>query len=266
MKLKPVFPVFLLIFQILVGVNLSKAQQGQYISLGGGVQQARLENRIDITQNRRGSFNNSYSSKPAYNLNLHLTYANNFSNNFGFETGLHYSDDGQRYNGQYTPDQETFNFDSELRLTYLKFPLLFVMNSTMDESSDRVFFTMKAGLQINYLLSADFELNENIRSNETATINTMELYRQLGTSVRGEALFNFMISDRVFAYTGVSADYSIGSIENTDYNYPDNAPSWYYFPVSVPQDKIPNLEIRGSSKNNILALLIGLRYRFKFNN
>jgi len=93
----------LVLFILIVGTPaFTIAQEGHHISIMGGGQLTRINNRSDYDGRSRVDEDvgeEEISPESTYNPALRLRYTYNFEPNYGFQTGIIYSVAGQSYAG-----------------------------------------------------------------------------------------------------------------------------------------------------------------------
>ena len=187
------------------------AQQG--VEFGAGVmpQLTLIVNDDDFAAgdelNFRTTAHLAYGVHAAYNFNDHL----------GIQTGLLLSTQGQKY----VNDKPTANTsNSEVRMSYLKIPVLLKFNSNPEASAQ---FVATIGPQFGLLNKVDYYLND-----EKLTVpgfdykeffKSMDLGAVLGLGAR------FRLTDNLQLGTSFRFDYSLGNMENEDKWVADRAPS-----------------------------------------
>ena len=147
-----------------------------------------------------------------FRTTAHLAYgihaAYNFSDHLGVQTGLLFSTQGQKYvSDEPTPDTYT----SEVRMNYLKIPILLKFNSNPEASAQ---FVATVGPQFGLLnkvrayvddeevTGSGFEFKDAYKS--------MDLGAVLGLGAR------FRLTDNLQLGTSFRFDYSLGDIEDKD--------------------------------------------------
>lgn len=157
-----------------------------------------------------------------FRTTAHLAYgihaAYNFNDHLGVQTGLLFSTQGQKY----VNDKPTANTStSEVRMNYLKIPLLLKFNSNPEASAQ---FVATVGPQFGLLNKVDYYTNDEKLSVPNFDFkewyNNMDLGAVLGLGAR------FRLTDNLQLGTSFRFDYSLGNIENEDTILtPDRAPS-----------------------------------------
>ena len=144
---------------------------------------------------------------PGISAGITVTYQK--SPKWGILFGISYNTMGQRY--AVTPDSAA-SFKRELRLTWLKVPILYQRHFPLDPKTSLVF---SAGPQLNLLVGARDEINdEDIFLNSDTRAN--EAYQGLDWSVVGTAglVFKLGRSENMVLRTGVKFDVGITDIDN----------------------------------------------------
>ncbi len=147
-----------------------------------------------------------------FRTTAHLAYgihaAYNFNDHLGVQTGLLFSTQGQKY----VNDEPTANTStSEIRMNYLKIPLLLKFNSNPEASAQ---FVATLGPQFGLLNKVDYYTNDEKLSVPNFDFkewyNNMDLGAVLGLGAR------FRLTDNLQLGTSFRFDYSLGNIENED--------------------------------------------------
>lgn len=237
---------------------LAEAQQGLFLSFQGMFEQSNIYARDDI-------YNYGLDLKPKYAPGGGIALIYNFSENYGWRTGLVYSAQGERYTGQvYAHDTGDLliKFNSEVNLHYLKLPLMFQFNSQFGpkEGSN---LSIAAGFNVSYLLSASSQTSPPPDSgNVNLHPNIADFYKPLNVSFAALASFNIYLKKRSSLSFGISFDRSLGDIENKKFNYSGkNYPREYYFPISTKKSTTPDITTRSPAKNVTVALFFSYTYR-----
>ncbi len=243
----------------LVGVMLlsgnAKAQEGSYIALSGTGQLTKLNNSEDYA--RRTSI---LVPENTYNPAFALRYTYIYNPNYGLETGLIYSIQGQKYSGTFR-DSLNFSYRSEVTMDYLRIPLKFQFNSSLGSEIKNVYMTIGTGISIDVLMNVKANTDPGYNTNGLS-IDYRELYKPVSASFVADALLNIRLTDKWWIKTGINLSFGLGDVENKGFDYPDNAPLEWYFPLSTKKVKKTNVQARDRTRHSVFGVELGLAYRF----
>ena len=90
----------------------------------------------------------------------------------------------------------------------------------------------------------------------------MNLYKNVSASFAADAIFNFRLSDKWWLKTGIDLSFGLGDVENKSYDFPENAPLEWYFPVSTKKFRRPDIRTREQTRNTVFGIEIGIAHRF----
>ena len=231
------------------------AQKGSYVTLSGGGQLTKLNNARDYARRT-----DDLIPENTYNPAFGLTYTYIYSENYGLETGLLFSRQGQRYSGKFQ-DSLNIDYESEVSMDYLRIPLKFQFSSSLDADIKNVFLTIGTGLSIDVLMDVKSETDPGFRTNGLS-IDYRELYKPVTASFIADAMLNIRLSDRWWIRTGMNLSFGLSDVENKGFDYPDNAPLEWYFPVSAKKAKKPRVQARERTRHTVFGIELGLSYRF----
>lgn len=275
------FRFILLLFVIVLLLMPSKqafSQEGFYVQPFFSYQYVSLANRVDRLNKDFYHLEDNYfqyenTFKPAYGIRAIY----NFTNSVGFESGLKYSQQGQKYKGYITVDGNTGdtvkqNYNSELKLNYLQIPLMLTFNSVLaniDEDNDKLYMSIAMGIQIDYLLKAALDINPGIDSLSIKYPNAQSefqnLFHTLSLSLAGNVSLNWQMKHGWQFNTTLYAIKTIGDVEND--NYKDDyifdkskLPLEYQFPVGIKKQSVSG-DKRYKTKNVAYGLMLGVSYR-----
>ena len=234
------------------------AQSGQFLTLWGGPQLVRMPNNEDYYATL-----NSYAitQEETFRSGYGFDYINNFQNTFGWQTGLTYSREGQTYSAQDSLGKEKV-FSSGIYMNYLKLPFAFRFNSQYEEG-DRINLSLYIGIEFSYLLNV-----EKVWSSPADTIpdkyrnfDFTKLYNRFNFGMVAGAQLNWHIKGNFWSYVGMRYDRSFTDIENTNYQFPQDYPSSWFFPVSTLKiNKPAQLDIaeREATLPGVVSLHVGI--------
>jgi hypothetical protein len=156
------------------------------------------------------------------------------------------------------------NFISEVKLSYLEFPLMLCFNSDLED--ENVFLSMSAGLQFDYLMRGEMIVDPYpviIPGNE---IDMMKLFKRTNVRLDAEAGFNFLVSDNWIATAGFRFSRTLNDIENKNFTFDKTKDAAeYYFPVSTKKEvktAPANIAQRYSTNLITYGVFVGAAYWF----
>jgi hypothetical protein len=255
----------------------AKAQSGQYLQLWGGPQFVSILNFDDFNESNLG-----YNRKqiPTYRAGGGVDYINNFNQNYGWQTGIYYSGQGQKYYGYalnfYSPrdslgkklDSVPHAYNSQVWMEYVRIPVMFRFNSLIDQD-DRINLSIFLGFQAGYLLSARSYTNPDAPDSVLSrypNFDYRKLYHAIDFGLCAGAQFNAKINDKLYGTLGIRFDRSLVNIENTSYVLPGNAPVEWLYPLSTKKEtRITHSDVivRMPSKNISVNVFIGIAFKIK---
>lgn len=231
------------------------AQEGSYVTLSGIGQLTKLNNANDYTR-RTSKLKPENTFKPAFSLRY--TYV--FKPNYGFETGIIYSKQGQRYSGTFD-DSSQLNYESDISMNYLRIPVKFQFSSSLDADIKNVYLSIGIGFSVDVLTDVKVNTDPDFRTNGQ-NINYKDLYQSVSSSFVADAMLNIRLSDQWWIRSGLKMNFGLGDVENKGFNFPDNAPLEWYFPVSTKKDRKPNVQARERTRHSVFGFELGVAYRF----
>lgn len=246
-----------------------QAQKGHYLSLWGGPQLTYIANYDDY---------NSFQAKElldkesTYRIGGGLRYTWNFADFYGFQTGVYYSRQGQKYSGTIDFDYNTLQnvptdsqfFTSHVYLNYVRIPLLFRFNSQAD-NQDKITMSLYMGIQLGFLTQVQEVVTDPAPPDTMVAkypnFDFNKLYKKFDPGLCAGAEFNIKISDKLGTMIGARFDRSLSNIENLDTKLPDGAPVEWDFPVSTRKRALEDRLVRQPSKNGTVNIYTGLTFR-----
>lgn len=257
MNIKP--SILLLLTGILISLPfLPAAQNGKYFTAYGLGQYNRITNSDDFFSLRTLK---SIDPVDTYSPGAGLGYINNFTDKAGYNIGIQWARQGQKYQGEiFDKDSNIVQYRSAVKLEYVKFPLMLQLNSTLGGEVNYVFLSIGIGFQVDVLTGVSTYTQPDYDRNGLS-IDYKELYTPVTTSFVAHATFHFKLTDQWYIVSGVKMDRTLGDIENKGYNFSGNAPLEWYFPVSTKKNQKPDLSIRDNSKNSIFSLSLGIGFK-----
>lgn len=255
---------------LLLAMPQMKAQKGTYLQFWGGPQLVGLPNFNDYSDFRTSLRLNRLNTWRA-GMGVNVIY--NFADNYGLQTGLSYSQQGQKYSGV-TPVDGNNNLDtnvaytSHVYLDYLRLPIYFRFTSVSDPE-DIVTLSVYAGMYVGYFLgisSLGTDPAPPIDSvNKYSYINLNKVYNKIDIGLGAGAEFNIRIKGNVGALLGVKFERSASTIENRNTEMPYGAPVEWSFPLSIKkQNRLTEADnqVRMPTKNDMISIYAGISYKF----
>jgi len=273
-------PVFLLFIGLyIISIQTMHAQSGQYIQMWGGPQYTGMLNYDDnhtTTTTGQGTvtFTGEEITDETYRWGGGFDYINNFTQNYGWQTGLYYSGQGQKYEGYvqnfYNPkDPNTYYFTSEVTMDYIRVPIMFRFNSILD-GNDRINLSIFMGFQVGYLFNVTSKTSVNLVPDSTANkyrgFDYKQLYNALDVGLGAGAQFNVKISEKIAANLGIRFDRSIANIENHAFTLPGDAPVEDLYPLSTLKSSRTSHDdvlVRMPTQNISVNVYLGMTYKLK---
>lgn len=153
-----------------------------------------------------------------FRTTIHLAYGvhigYNFSDNVGIQTGIMLSQQGQKY----VDDAPTEGSStSEVRLSYLKIPLLLKLNTNPHKGAQ---FVTTLGVQIGLLNDFSYYEDEENVSDDLADflgVDPKSVYQKNDLSAVLSLGARFRLTDKLQLGTHLHLNYSISDIENKDF-------------------------------------------------
>lgn len=242
------------------------SQQGFYIQPFFMYQYTNLANNKDH-YNPNFDFVTTY--KPAYGIRAIY----NFTNAVGFETGVKYSAQGQKYKGNISVDGNTGrtvnqNYTSDLKLNYIQVPLMLSFNSLLaniDEDQDPLYMSIAAGIQLDFLKDASMTLDPGIDSFSIkyplAQSQFKSLFNNVNISFIGNVSLNWQLNHGWQINITLFGSKTLDDVENKDFKFDKTKyPLEYQFPVSIKKEAV-TADVRYKAKNIVYGLMIGVSYR-----
>jgi hypothetical protein len=266
----------LLLFFCLLPAQKTFAQQGFYLQPFFMYQYVTLANNKDHYTSAgsipRRDFDYVNTYKPAYGFRAIY----NFKNAVGFETGLKYSNQGQKYKGNIIVDGNTGDtvnkdFTSELMLSYIQLPLMLNFNSIManiNDEADPVYMSIAMGIQFDFLQIADIYVNPGIDWTKypNAQSQLKNFFSSVNYSFAGNISVNWRLKHGWQINASLFGSKTLNDIENVDmkdkyYNFDETQfPLEYQYPVSVKKEA-EETDQRYKTTNIVYGLMLGVSYR-----
>ncbi|RYD82405.1 MAG: PorT family protein [Sphingobacteriales bacterium] len=223
-----------LLFTLCVFVPAAKAQKGTQLAFWGGPQYVSLVNVDDyFNQYGQGIKLNRLNT---YRFGGGIDLTQNLTDNYGVQTGVYYSQQGQKYDGFLNKPGDTSFFSSHMYLNYIRVPLMFRFNSEYDDQ-DIVSLSIYGGLQLGILRNVqEVQTTPAIPDSMLARYPNFDfknLYKKTDLGLALGAQFNIKITPRFGTMIGLRYDRSIGTIENKNYTLPKDAPEEWQYPLST---------------------------------
>jgi len=228
MRIRVHIKVLLLLNMLLLADGLY-AQSGSFITIWGGPQLTRMPNNDDYYSSQ-----NDYAIVPeeTFRAGYGFDYINNFQNTFGWQTGLTYSREGQLYSADSVGVNKAFT--SEVLVNFIKIPIAYRFNSPYTDG-DLLNLSIYIGGQFTYLTNV-----QSVWSNPPDTIpakyrgfDLTTLYNRLGFGMVAGTDLNFHIKKNFWVILGIRYDRLFTNIEKNGYNFPQDFPNSWFFPLST---------------------------------
>ena len=266
------FLIFVVLSLLIISSRQAFAQKGFYLQPFFMYQYTNLANYRDHYYSK---FDFVSTYKPDYGLRAIY----NFTNAVGFETGLKYSNQGQKYKGHIDTDGNTGDsvnqdWTSELKLNYIQIPLMISFNSILanfDEMQDPLYMSIAMGVQIDYLTNAIMIVNPGIDSfaikYPNAQAQFKNFFNNFNLSFVGNVGLNLQLKHGWQINTTLYASKTLGDVENGDYKKKEYVfdktqfPLEYQFPISVKKEAL-STDPRYKTKNLVYGLMLGFSYSF----
>ena len=272
---------FLSLLFILLTLSLN-AQQGKFLYLWGGPQYVKIGNYDDyfdqFTHTR-------LSEDDTYRKGFGVDYVYNFSPSVGFQTGLAYSEQGQKYKGTVDSAQDyyyqkdpikfksrgvPYDYNSHIYLNYLRLPID-IRFTALSEDEYRLGMAMYFGFYLAYLMNvqevATSPAPPDSFVKENPGFKFISMYNRLDFGIDAGAQFNVRLSQKIGTGIGLRFDRSFTDIEKRNISIPQNdtRPIEWLPPVSTPKTIRPGTDdylTRAYSANNVVNLYLCFYYRF----
>ncbi|MCX6351057.1 MAG: outer membrane beta-barrel protein [Bacteroidetes bacterium] len=228
------------------------------LNIWGGGQQTWILNRDDSGW-PLFSNNQTDTKRPGFGVE----YIDNFDFRFGYSVGLTYSQQGQMYKGVYTIDtatKKTAPFTSHAYLDYIKLPLIFRFNTSMDD--DQYFnICIYGGMQFAYLI------NTNVQTDPTdsampSNFKYRKLFNPYDITMIGGLQINVYPSPKWGFSAGFRYDRGFVNVENKNYDFrAQKLPASLYFPISLRKDITPSVDdayTRDKTTNSTINIYVSL--------
>jgi len=277
---KKFLPAFIFILLFISNIQNLEAQSGQFIQFWGGPQYVGMlnfnDNNTIATTASNGSvtFTGEEITDETYRWGGGIDYINNFTQNYGYQTGIYYSGQGQKYEGYVKDfnnpgDSLLTHYHSQVTMDYIRIPFMFRFNSILDEG-DRINISIFMGLQAGYLISITSttspETTPEAILEKYKNFNLMQLYNAIDFGLGAGAQFNVRLTEKLSANLGLRFDRSIVSIENHSFVLPDDAPVEYLFPLSTMKSERvshDDITVRPATQNISVNAYLGLSIKLK---
>lgn len=255
--------LFFLLFCL--GVN---AQKGDFLSAVVYPQQVAIKNSYDLQWGGNDGLGQNFTQLPTYSVGFGLNYYHVETDYIGWRTGIHYSQQGQRYSGTVYPmnDSDSVFYNSHLRLSYIKIPLILHFNISATED-DRVYFSLGYGFQLSFLTGGNVEVDtEPIPYAFNPDYNLGVFYDFVNPSflLTGDLHIRLGEKKRYYLLLGVKFDKTIGGIENEKFDFTQEDPEEWKYPFGTLKDEgyaVQSTRMRYMSKNETFSIRVGLNIR-----
>lgn len=252
--------LLLVIFIQLLLAGSAVAQRGQYIQPYTMFQYTNCPNYNDYRSDSKLVF------EPTYHFAHGFYYIFNSTDNFGFQTGLKLSKEGQKYSAELeydvnTGDSTPFSFSSQYSLTQLEVPFMLRFSSSLED--ENVILSISPGLQIDMLVGADMKTDPAPFIQPGNEIDLMNLFKRTNLKFITEASFSFVLTEKILINAGLQWSRSLFDIENKDFKFDKTKHvAEYYFPVSTKKETRPDISVRYKTTSMAVGLMLGISYWF----
>ncbi len=258
------------LFGILITAGAA-AQEGDQISITGSGSLTKISNQGDY--NGRSRINSDVieeeiTPENTYNTAFRIRYTHNFQPHYGFQSGLIYSVAGQAYSGRLDDTSgNDISYNSEVTVDYLRVPLKFRFNSSLNEDVQSVYLSIGVGFSVDVL--TDVRLSNSAKDIggrqlklPNQTIDYKDLYKDVTISFVADAILNIKLTEKLWLVTGFNMTYGLSDMENKGFDFPDQAPNELFFPASTTKFNKPDIQARQRARNTIFGVELGLKYHF----
>jgi hypothetical protein len=251
------FTLILSIFTIEV-----QAQQGTKLTIWGGPQFVSLAN-VDDYFAAQGE--TELQKVPTYRAGGGIDLIYNFTDVYGVQSGVYYSQQGQKYSGFIvepgTGDSIKTDFTSHMYLNYVRVPVMFRFNSEF-AAEEQMSLSIYGGLQLGILRNVEaVKTSPGPQADLVArypNFNFANLYKKTDLGIAAGAQFNIKLSPKLHTMLGLRYDRSFSTIENLSYDLPRDAPLEWQFPVSTKKLRSTDNSVRRPTRNMAVNLYTGL--------
>jgi hypothetical protein len=188
-------------FVLLLCSSLSAQHTGIYAGLNGAFQKSAISCSDDSDAGGQLDFENTY--KQAFGFDLGY----NFDPKIGIQTGVIYSQQGQKYITVGVPDAK---YVTDLR--YLKFPVLFCYHLRSDK---KLSFLIQAGFQLSLLLEAKSSRENAFGFYTPKYVDVKDYYTSLPVELAMGIGLQYTFK-KICMNLLIRPDYSISDIEKTE--------------------------------------------------
>jgi hypothetical protein len=256
---------FSLFIFILIGTK-ANAQQGTRLYFWGGPQFVSLVNFDDYISYYGDS---KLDRLPTYRAGGGVDLVYNFTGIYGVQSGVYYSQQGQKYSGRITRDYNLPNktdtsataFNSHIYLNYIRVPLMFRFSSELDDQ-DRVNLSIFGGVQLGFLQNVQEVVTDPGPPDTIAArypdFDFKQLYKKTDFGMAAGFQFNIKITNNVGTMIGIRYDRSFGTIEKLSYNLPKDAPAEWQYPVSTKKRISTDRSTRYATRISAVNLFTGI--------
>jgi hypothetical protein len=262
MKTKHIITTFIVI------LNLSaKAQEGKFIDFMAIGHFSNVVNDYDSYYGPYNGLGYDFEVPQTFTYGGQLLYTQMSEGYMGFKTGLSFLNYAQDFSSRVElADDDSISYNARLNVQQFSIPLLanFAINS--GTSTDRVYFNMNFGFQLNYLTGADYSITTDRPYDAVTDFEFNEYFHRLGASyILGlELKIALGRKEKLYLIGGVHYDKTIGGIEKREKDFGQEEPRELVLPLGPLKDfdyDIPNERMRNRMKNETLALRFGISYK-----
>ncbi len=257
--------LILLLAGIFAAASAAQAQSSAKITFWGGPQYVSL---VNVQDHLRSYDRSTLQREPTYRAAGGIDLIYNFAESYGIQSGISYSQQGQKYRGFITTDLNTNklvdqDFSSRIYLNYLRVPLMFRFNSEFS-TEDQMSLTIFAGLQYSFLRNVEVVETSpgppDSIANRYQNYDFKQLFKKANPGIAAGAQFNIRLSPTLHTIIGVRYDRSFGSIEDLSKRIPRDAPVEWQFPVSTKKSTDTDNLVRTPNRLTSLNLYTGITF------
>ena len=258
---------YLIAILILLFIKNVKAQEGKFIDF---IAIGHFSNIVNDYDSYYGPYNGlgfDFEVPQTFSYGGQLLYTQMSEGYIGFKTGLSFLNYAQDFSSKVElARDDSIAYNARLNVQQFSIPLLanFAINS--GSSTDRVYFNMNFGFQLNYLTGANFNITTDRPYNSVTDFEFNEYFHRLGASyILGlELKIALGRKEKLFLIGGVHYDKTIGGIEKREKDFGQEEPRELVLPLGPLKDydyDVPNDRMRNRMKNETLGLRLGLSYK-----
>ncbi|MGB0429161.1 MAG: hypothetical protein ACPGLV_01715 [Bacteroidia bacterium] len=262
MKKKTIITIIAL---TLAGITFG--QEGTFIDVIGFGQYTNIKNDFDVNYGPGKGLGFDYSLPQTPSYGGSILFAKMTETYVGFKTGLRFSNYSQFTSSKVElGDRDSVAFDALMNIKQISAPIMANFSISSGATTDRVYFSMGFGFQINYLFGANYNLTNDRDYPTVTTFEFSDYYYRLGASylLALELKIELGKKKRTYLIAGINYDKTIGGIEKPDQGYGADVPRELTLPLGVLKDynyDVPGDRVGYKTKNEALAFKLGVSIR-----